>query len=215
MKEARGFAVWYSENYRKDRAGDLTSFQEFQQSIAATSGTLLTKLLIPAWRAEDDSLIADRFRPAEDKESPASKLPRAKDPYIRNAEELVCLTYLGFIQNALGRLRTIALTIVVLFLACTLAISSYPFDPRQGLSVILVVLFVISGVVMVKVYAEMHRDSTLSHVTNTRPGELGSEFWFKIVGVGLAPLIGLLSRIFPGVIDFIFSWIQPGISSLK
>jgi hypothetical protein len=217
-REAAGkFASWYAENYQKPGAGDLTNFQEFQKSVAATSGTLLTKLLIPAWRTEEDSLIADPFRPAEDKEKEGapSQLPRAKEAHIRNAEELVCLTYLGFIQNTLGRLRTLALTIVVLFLACTLAISSYPFDPRQGLSTILVVLFVISGVVIIKVYAEMHRDSTLSHVTNTRPGELGSEFWFKIAGFGLAPLIGLLARIFPGIIDFIFSWIQPGISSLR
>ena len=68
---------------------------------------------------------------------------------------------------------------------------------------------------IVKVYADMHRDATLSHVTNTKPGELGTEFWFKIAGFGLAPLIGLLTRIFPSMTDFIFSWLQPGISSLK
>lgn len=217
VKVSRKFAVWYAENYMKAGAGDLTDFRKFQESVAATSGTLLTKLLIPAWRAEEDSLIADPFRSAEDKEKEGAPnpLPRAKEAHIRNAEELVCLTFLGFIQNALGRLRTIALTIVVLFLACTLAISSYPFDPRQGLSTVLVLLFLIAAVVTIKIYAEMHRDSTLSHVTNTRPGELGSEFWFKIGGFGFAPLIGLLARIFPGLIDFIFSWIQPGISSLK
>jgi hypothetical protein len=108
-----------------------------------------------------------------------------------------------------------AVTIVVLFLAATAAISTYPFDPRQGLSVILVALFVITGVAIVKVYAEMHRDATLSHVTNTTPGELGTEFWFKILGFGFAPLIGLLTRVFPGIGDFVFSWLQPGISSLK
>jgi hypothetical protein len=209
------FAIWYSDNYRQDRAGDLSTFHKFQNSVATTTGTLITKLLIPAWRKEEQSLIADPYKQVEDKEGAQGKLPQAKDPHIRNAEELVCLTYLGFIQNALGRLRTLALTIVVLFLACTLAISSYPFDPRQGLSTVLVILFVIAGVVIIKVYAEMHRDSTLSHVTNTRPGELGSEFWFKIVAFGFAPLMGLMARIFPGAIDFIFFWIQPGISSLK
>ena len=107
------------------------------------------------------------------------------------------------------------MTIVVLFLASTVAMSTYPFDPRQGLSAILIVLFVVTGGVIVKVYADMHRDSTLSHVTNTKPGELGSEFWFKIIGFGFAPLVGLLTRVFPGITDFIFSWLQPGISSLK
>jgi hypothetical protein len=127
----------------------------------------------------------------------------------------VCLNYLGFVQNILGRLRTIAVTIVLLFLAATMAISTYPFDPRQALSVLLIALFVITGAVMVKVYAEMYRDTTLSNITNTKPGELGTEFWFKIVGFGVAPLLGLLTRVFPGISDFIFSWLQPGISSLK
>jgi hypothetical protein len=79
----------------------------------------------------------------------------------------------------------------------------------------LIVLFAIVGAVIVKVYADMHRDSTLSHVTNTKPGELGPEFWFKIIGFGFAPLAGLLTRIFPSITDFIFTWLQPGASSLK
>lgn len=132
-----------------------------------------------------------------------------------NAEEFVCLNYLGFIQNVLGRLRTMAITIMVLFLASTVAMSTYPFDPRQALSAVLIALFLIVGVVIVKVYADMHRDATLSHVTNTKPGELGPEFWFKIVGFGFAPLVGLLTRVFPGITDFVFSWLQPGIASLK
>jgi hypothetical protein len=55
----------------------------------------------------------------------------------------------------------------------------------------------------------------LSHVTNTKPGELGTEFWLKILGFGFAPLMGLLTRIFPGITDFVFAWLQPGVSSLK
>ena len=105
--------------------------------------------------------------------------------------------------------------IMALLVAVTIATSTYPFDPRRALSMILIVLFIITGAVIVKVYAEMHRDATLSHVTNTKPGELGTEFWFKVVGFGLAPLLGLLARVFPGIPDFILSWVQPSLSSLK
>ena len=108
-----------------------------------------------------------------------------------------------------------AITVAILFIACTVALSVYPFNPRQAPSAVLVALFVLVGAVIVHVYAEMHRDSTLSHVTNTKPGELGIEFWIKIIGFGIAPVIGLLTRIFPGIADFVFSWLQPGISSLK
>src|SRR5579872_2054141 len=208
------FGAWYSTKYLDSVVGDLTRFTEFQKSIAAASGTLLARMLVPAWRLEEESLLV---APAKDEgeEAVPSAPPQAEGAHIRNAEEFVCLNYLGFIQNILGRLRTMAMTIIVLFLASACAMSSYPFDPRQALSAVLVALFVVGGVVIVKVYADMHRDPTLSHVTNTKPGELGSEFWFKIVGFGFAPLIGLMTRIFPGITDFVFSWLQPGISSLK
>jgi hypothetical protein len=208
------FAGWYSTHYANSRAGDLSSFSKFQESIAFASGTLLAKLLVPAWRREKGSLLVDYAKEERDETASHHPLP-AEDEHIRNAEEFVCLNYLAFLQNVLGRLRTMALTIMLLFIVATVATSTYPFDPQQALSAILIVLFVIVGVVIVKVYADMHRDATLSHVTNTKAGELGTEFWFKIVGFGFAPMIGLLARIFPGMTDFVFSWLQPGISSLK
>ena len=210
------FADWYSTNYMESRAGDLTTFCKFQKSAAAASGTILSQLLVPAWRKEQDSLILAPAKESEEKEGAIPATPaQAKDLYIRNSEEFVCLTYMAFIQNILGRLRTMATTIMALLLSTTLAVSTYPFDPRQALSVVLIALFVVVGTVIVYIYAEMHRDATLSHVTNTKPGELGMEFWLKLVGFGFAPLAGLLTRIFPGITDFVFSWLQPGISSLK
>jgi hypothetical protein len=208
------FAGWYSSNYANPHAGDLSSFTKFQKSIASASGTLLAKLLVPEWRTEAGSLLV-ACEKDETKEAAPHHPPLADDKHIRNAEEFVCLNYLGFIQNVLGRLRTMTLTIMLLLIIATVATSTYPFDPQQALSAVLIILFVIVGVVIVKVYADMHRDATLSHVTNTTPGELGTEFWFKIAGFGFAPLLGLLTRIFPGMTGFIFSWLQPGISSLK
>jgi hypothetical protein len=208
------FADWYSRNYVNPSVGDLTQFEVFQRSIATASGILLAQLLVPAWRKEKESLLVEILN-NEKEESLSKTPPPAQHVHIRNAEEFVCLNYLGFIQNVLGRLRTMAMTIVALFVAAACAMSTYPFDPRQALSAVLIALFIIGGVVIVKVYADMHRDTTLSHVTNTKPGELGSEFWGKIAALGLAPVIGVLTRIFPGFTDFIFSWLQPSMFSLK
>ena len=46
--------------------------------------------------------------------------------YVLAAEEFVVLPYLGFIQNILGRIRTIVLGSLFLFVAATLAASSCP-----------------------------------------------------------------------------------------
>jgi len=58
-------------------------------------------------------------------------------------------------------------------------------------------LFLVLGAFISYVYAQMHKDTTLSHITNTKPGELGGEFWFKLISFGIAPLLGLLTTIFP------------------
>ena len=64
--------------------------------------------------------------------------------------------------------------------------------------------------IIVFVYAEMHRDATLSHITHTSPGELGFDFYVKIFTFGLGPLIGLLTTLFPSMTDFVVSFLQPG-----
>jgi hypothetical protein len=208
------FAMWYSENYRKSSAAGLRDFEDFQKTIAATTGKVLTDLLVPEWKQEKHSLILVQPMGSDEDEHKQSP-PESTREHIRNAEELTCLTYLGFAQNILGRIRTVALGGLFLFVATTVAISSYPFDPRPALSGVMLLLFVTFGAVIVYVYADMHRDATLSHITNTTPGELGSEFWFKIAGFGAAPLIGLIATIFPDLSGFLFSWLQPGIASLK
>jgi hypothetical protein len=208
------FAKWYSGSYRNPKAAGLQRFEEFQKQIAATTGLMLTHLLVPAWRKEEHSLILVSSRGGDQDERKQSS-PESSQEHIRNAEELVCLTYLGFVQNILGRIRTMVIGALGLFVAATLSASTYPFDPRPVLSGVLFVLFITVGAVVVLVYAGMHRDATLSHVTNTNPGELGSEFWFKLIGYGIAPLLGLITTMFPELPGFLFSWLQPGLTSLK
>jgi hypothetical protein len=207
------FANWYAENFKNPDAGNLQPFECTQANFAKTAGLIFGKLLVPTWFLEGTSLVQVLTK-GESEVSHDCPMP-AKDEWLQNAEEFVCLVYLAFIQNILGRLRTVSFTIVALFLAATLSLSTYPFDPRQGLSAFLVVILLLIGAAMFKVYAEMHRDATLSHVTNTKPGELGTDFWVKLLGFGLAPVVGIIARIFPSVSDFLFSWLQPSISSLK
>jgi hypothetical protein len=207
------FAKWYSNSYRNANAAGLQLFEQFQKRIAATAGLMLTHLLVPAWKKEKHSLIL--IEAPSDLDERKQCVPLSPDEHIRNAEELVCLTYLGFAQNMLGRIRTMVIGAICVFVATTLSVATYPFDPRPALSAVLLVLFLGFGAVVVFVYADMHKDATLSHVTNTNPGELGSEFWFKLIGYGAAPLLGLITTVLPDLPGFLFSWLQPGLSSLK
>ena len=100
-------------------------------------------------------------------------------------------------------------------LGLTLAVSSYPFDPLNVLGGIFLTVFVAVGGLTVLVYSQISRDATLSHITNTTPGELGMDFWLRLVGFGIGPLLALLTTLFPSIADFAVSWLQPGVQALK
>ena len=68
---------------------------------------------------------------------------------------------------------------------------------------------------VITVYAGMNRDATLSHITNTPPGELGGQFWLQLISFGIGPLVGLLTTLFPSIPEFATSWLQPSVQALK
>jgi hypothetical protein len=94
-------------------------------------------------------------------------------------------------------------------------VSSYTFQPLNVLGGIFLTVFIIVGGAIVFVYSQMSRDATLSHITNTNPGELKGEFWTHLITFGIGPLLGLLTTLFPSISDFIFSWLQPSTQAFK
>lgn len=213
------FGDWYAKNWDNASLRKQDKMKDLQESFAALAGKLLASVLLPAWRLETEDLFpgdstAKRGADTENKEE--QKEPKAAlAPHIRHAEELVCYVYLGFIQNVLGRMRTLVMGIMGLFVAATISLACYPFDPRTVVNAVMILLFVVLGTVIVMVYAQMHRDPILSALTNTKPGELDTDFWIKLISFGAGPVLGLLATIFPEMTDFLFSWVAPGVSAVK
>jgi hypothetical protein len=213
------FAEWFVNVCRDKSVKNIDPLITFQNAQAFTAGIVMTNILLPAWQMEKESLIVERSgsetKPPESGAKqvaiPAEQLPAL----IRAAEEFVILPYLAFIQNILGRIRTIGLGSMWLFLGTTLAVSTYPFDPLDILGLIFLAVFVLYGGVAVVVYSQISRDATLSHITDTNPGELGWEFWQRTAAFGAGPLIALLTTLFPSISEFVFSWLQPGAQALK
>lgn len=141
-------------------------------------------------------------------------MPTVDDPVIATAEEFVCLHYVSYIQNILARMRTMVFSMIFLFVAICLAVSFYPFIPRTQVTLWMVVGLVFIGTVVIYVYAGMERDETLSYITNTEPGHLGTEFWIKTIGFLSGPILGILTTQFPSIADSILGWLQPGLGSL-
>jgi len=225
------FAQWYAELYNESNVLNTKSSNDMldkfdqqpiemvQKQLADFAGFLITKILIPEWQRErgPQSATSDAAvgMPSQENDrdelTPVSQL----DPQIRHAEQFVSYIYLGFIQNVLGRMRTLVMCILLLFIASTIAMASYPFDPRPTISAAMVLLLIVLTAAITFVYAQVHRDPILSLVTNTKPGELGADFWLKLLGFGAGPVLGLLTTFFPQLTDFLFSWVQPSLTSIK
>jgi len=93
--------------------------------------------------------------------------------------------------------------------------SSYPFEPHsavQGLFIIL--LLGVCGIVA-SVLAQVYCDPILSNLTDSKAGELGGDFWIRIVSFTALPLFGFLASQFPQVSGFLYSWIRSALQSVK
>ena len=173
---------------------------------------IIDDLLVPVWFAERESLdLAETNYDDKQKEH----LPLSEIPAVKLGEEFVCLIYVGYLQNMLARMRTMVLSMAGVFVAIALALAFYPYTPRPLLALSLLMLLLVIGIAVAVVYAGLDRDSTLSHITNTVPGTLGSAFWFRIASFVGVPALGLIVAQFPEIADFVVSWVQPSMNAMK
>ena len=185
--------------------------------LAEATADILQQLL-ERWKAEENSLnlICDKELHAVDGEMRASlDLPLSEIPAVRAAEEFVCLQYIAFIQNVLARMRTMVLSMGLLFVSVCLAISLYPFVPRTQIGLWMGADLVLIAASVVYVYAGMERDTTLSYITNTTPGRLGTQFYIKTGTFLAGPILGLLTTQFPAISEFVLGFLQPGLDAIR
>ncbi|MFZ0319062.1 MAG: hypothetical protein WAL56_08050 [Candidatus Sulfotelmatobacter sp.] len=193
----------------------IDSYQEIQEKMAKTCAAALAYLQSRWW--DDEGLILSEVaslpdaKEGKDKDDDVPDLPLAS----RLAERFVALVYLNFILCVLLRMRTLTITVAGLYIFLLLSVSSYPFEPRVALrsAAILLLIFIVGMVGYVS--AEVHRDSILSLVTQTKPGELGVAFWVRMGSFVALPLISLLVSQFPTLNNALFSWLEPAVSALK
>ncbi len=186
--------------------------QAIRVRFCACAEMILNKLLVREWLEERASL--DVKEPPVEGEVHEHIVLSDKMP-VRLAEEFLCMTYVGYLQNLLGRMRTMVLSMAGLFAAIALSVGFYPFTPRPTISLSLMLLLLLIGSVVGIVYAGLDRDSTLSHITNTEPGSLGIHFWVRMISFVGVPAMGLIVAQFPEITDFVLSWVQPTMNAVK
>jgi hypothetical protein len=201
------------ERARQNRTVEvLPLLEQLHESLAhACAETLL--FLAPRWSTETE---------------PPDKLPEPPEPTTEfrlmktalpestgHAEEFACLFYYNFTSSIFLRLRTILMSVAGMFVLLVLSFSSYPFEPKSAYHTLMTFVLILIVVLVAIVMSQMHRDPILSRITNTTPGELGWNFWFRMASFVALPLFTLLASQFPQIGSFLFFWAQPALNTFK
>ena len=125
------------------------------------------------------------------------------------------MRYMTLIRAVLGNMGYLMTFFSVTFVLTIVAWNSYPFQPRQLVDWLFTAILLIVGSGMIWIFAQMHRDPILSRVTNTRPNELGFDFYLRVVSFGAIPVLTWLAYEFPDVGSSIYRVVAPGVSIFK
>ena len=180
----------------------IRQFGKYQAQVAKVTGRALD-LLARRWaeHKEEKKLLVDTDTTYE--------------LGMRAWERCVCMVYVNFLLVMLVRIRTLIVAIGGMYVLTLIGITQYPFEPKATVQILLIVLLAFVVVVVGLVFSQIHRDAILSYITDTKPGELGSDFWFRMVSFTALPLFSLLASQFPSVNRFFYSWLQPAIQALN
>jgi hypothetical protein len=186
----------------------LSQVAAMRSALAKACASVLNSLEV-TWKDEKGPKLYD----SDDPKSVASVGEISAETRVR--EQFVALAYVNFIVTTLLRMRAIIVSIAGIYVFGLLSLSTYPFEPKVVLRPLLILTFFAILGVIGWVYAQMHREPTLSRLTDTTPGELGGDFYLRMGGFLILPLVSLLVSQFPDVNNFVFSWLQPAVQALN
>ncbi len=214
IKEAKDATNKVSAEYEVGGASRIQQlFYDLQTKLAKSA----SEALIYAnnqWNKE--AYVPTKSDSAKDSEGKdATVEPPAKDLTTRAVEHFLCLFYLNVILVPLRRLQTLILAMAGVFVFVLISYSSYPFESKESFHALLISIFLMISLVVGIVYGQMYANPLLSRITNTKPGELGLDFWVRLGTFVFIPLLSLLSVQFPEINNFLFSWLQPALQSIK
>jgi hypothetical protein len=189
----------------------------FQKDLAVLCSLVWLWILQEAWSDDTRPVTSGQEKDPDEKSAIARAASGTLEPdshEVQLAEEFVALFYINYIHRALVRIRWLILSASGVFVFLLFSASAYPFQPKTTIHAFLVVLFLGVATVVWMIFGDMHRDSTLSHLTDTTPGKLGSDFWIRIVSFGAVPALSLLAAVVPTLNRFVFTFVKPTVDAL-
>lgn len=190
-------------------ADELALLYCIETSYADFCRELLAEVLIPYWNTKRTGFVdATKSGTAED--SGKDEAP-GEPEFILAAEELLVVRYVGLIRAVLVNLNYLMSFVTACFVLALVAWNSYPFQPHAFIDWCFTMLLFIIGIGFLTIFAQMHRNPILSRITDTRPNELGWQFFLRIGTFGAVPVLTWLAYQFPSIGGYIYRLVQPGL----
>jgi hypothetical protein len=147
--------------------------------------------------------------------SPPNPNSTDRTAFERLTEEYVAFIYANFLVTVLLRMRSMVVGGIGMYVCMLLALSTHPFSPSPTIFLLGMALLLLLMISIGAVYAQMHREATLSRLTETPIGELGADFWVHFLSAGALPVLALLTAEFPAISRLFNSMLQPILQSVK
>jgi hypothetical protein len=132
----------------------------------------------------------------------------SKDEY-ELASRYVALHYSTYIGYVLHQLQNLLVGSSVCFALLMLGLNSFAFQAPQTLFHLASATFIIGGIFVLKALAQIERDPILSRLSGSKEGELGKDFYIRVLTFGTVPILTVLATEFPSIGQYISGLIQP------
>jgi hypothetical protein len=116
----------------------------------------------------------------------------------RDAEQFLCLLYIGYIQTVIARLHTLLISVGLMFSLAALGVAIYPFTPIAPFLVTGFGMMLLIGWAFFKIFSEMDRDPILSRIVNGDDRKLQVSFYVRFGEAVALPVLTLASSFLPG-----------------
>jgi len=137
------------------------------------------------------------------------------DDAAKAAGEYIALFFVQFLRLVMAHLRSLLVFVTVAFVLLQLSLVVYPWQGARNGSLLMACVFVVAGAGVIVVFMQTERDAILSRLSGSKPGELSSGFWIKLLSYGAIPLATILATYFPEVSRWLFLMIGPMLAGLN
>jgi hypothetical protein len=205
---------------------DICLIRSLEGCYAEFCQLLLRDVLVPYWDDERVAFVEDCSCPGDNRPEPPAtegekttheeEDKKCKRPtLVALAEELLVVRYIALIRAVLVNVRYLMVLVAAVFVLSLVAWNSYPFQPHAFIDWCFTILLALTSIGFIVVFAQMHRNAILSRITDSKPNELGWDFWVRLITFGGIPVLTWLAYQFPQIGGSLYKILQPGLQVVK